>query len=96
MNDARQSRAWKRLRAHWAALVVAGAVPCARCGHLIEPGQPWDLGHPEGLSHAEHGTDETTLRLCRPEHAYCNRAAHKAGSGTKARIVSPPSDGGLW
>ena len=26
-------------------MVEAGMARCARCGELIEPGTPWDLGH---------------------------------------------------
>jgi hypothetical protein len=26
-------------------MVEAGLVRCARCGELIEPETPWDLGH---------------------------------------------------
>jgi len=32
-------------RARWVPAVAAGAVPCRRCGYLIQPGQSWDLGH---------------------------------------------------
>ena len=45
-------------------MVAAGLVNCARCGELIEPGTPWDLGH------ADDGLDYNG-----PEHAYCNRSA---------------------
>lgn len=44
---------------------ATGTVACARCGRLIEPGQPWDLGHVDG--------DKT--RYTGPEHQDCNRAA---------------------
>jgi hypothetical protein len=65
------------LRALGITLVVAGSVLGAgalsvveRCGELIEPGTPWDLGHVDG--------DRT--RYAGPEHRYCNRATatHKA------------------
>ena len=36
---------------------------CARCGHPIEPGTPWDLGHVDG--------DKT--RYQGPEHQRCSR-----------------------
>jgi hypothetical protein len=45
-------------------LVEAGCVRCARCGELIRPGEPWDLGH-----------DDVDRSQCSgPEHARCNRA----------------------
>jgi hypothetical protein len=31
-----------------APMVEAGMVRCARCGELIRPGEPWDLGHLDG------------------------------------------------
>ena len=33
------------LRRRFAALVEAGLASCWRCGYLIAPGEPWDLGH---------------------------------------------------
>ena len=57
--------AHQRLRARLAPIVATGTVACARCGRLIEPGQPWDLGHVDG--------DKT--RYTGPEHQDCNRAA---------------------
>jgi hypothetical protein len=58
--------------------VAAGVVPCARCGELIGPGAPWDLGHLDG----------DRSRYAGPEHSSCNRstARHRA-----VRVV--PSDG---
>lgn len=32
-------------RRRWVPLVNAGLVNCWRCGKLIIPGTPWDLGH---------------------------------------------------
>jgi hypothetical protein len=50
-------------------LVASGSVRCARCGELIAPDEPWDLGHVDG--------DPT--RYQGPEHRRCNRAtaAHR-------------------
>lgn len=58
-----------RLRRQWKPKVEAGIVNCARCGELIEPGTPWDLGHVDG--------DKT--RYQGPEHLKCNRGT--AGHG---------------
>ena len=32
-------------RKRWAAIVATGRVPCARCGRLIRPFEPFDLDH---------------------------------------------------
>ena len=39
-------------------------VRCARCGELIEPGPPWDLGHVDGTERQVYSG---------PEHRRCNR-----------------------
>jgi hypothetical protein len=57
--------AHQKLRARLAPIVAAGGVRCARCGHPIIPGTPWDLGH------ADH--DRTVYTG--PEHRRCNRGA---------------------
>lgn len=51
-------------RARLAPTVTRGRTRCAKCGHLIDPGTPWDLGH----------TDDRTA-WTGPEHLRCNRAA---------------------
>lgn len=56
----------QQLRQAWAPKVAAGAVPCARCGELIEAGTPWDLGHRDGSGKREYAG---------PEHRACNRQA---------------------
>jgi len=58
-----------------APMVEAGLARCARCGELIEPGSPWDLGHVDG--------SERKL-ISGPEHRSCNRAT----STHRARRVS--------
>lgn len=60
----------QRTRERWAPKVAAGLVSCARCGGLIVPGTPWDLGHVDG--------DKS--RYAGPEHRGCNRATarHRA------------------
>lgn len=67
-------RAHRRIRAHWALRINAGAhVDCWRCGQPIAPTEPWDLGHDD---------DRTITRG--PEHArQCNRSAAGKASHTR-------------
>ena len=51
-------------RKRWKPEVDAGRVACARCGRLIAPGEPWDLGH----------DDHDRSIYTGPEHRRCNRA----------------------
>lgn len=74
--------AHRRERARWVPLVARGGVICWRCGHLIVPGMPWDLGHDDN--------DRSVYRG--PEHAgRCNRAAgaRKANArrGQRAALI---------
>jgi hypothetical protein len=52
------------LRRQLAPLVATGQVRCARCGELIPPGAPWDLGHDDHDRRVYVGA----------EHRRCNRA----------------------
>jgi hypothetical protein len=63
------------LRAELAVVVAAGEVECARCGRLIHPWEPWDLGHVDG----------DRSRYAGPEHRRCNRAT--AGRGRPRRMT---------
>lgn len=63
-DNVRYGRAHRARRAHWKEAVAAGRVPCANCGELITPGQPWDLGHTPGGGPRDYRG---------PEHATCNR-----------------------
>ena len=54
----------QRIRAFFARAVNSGQVLCSRCGQLIAPGEPWDLGHLDG----------DRSRYSGPEHRRCNRA----------------------
>lgn len=54
----------QQLRRQVARLVDAGGAKCARCGVLIAPDEPWDLGH----------DDHDRSLYSGPEHRRCNRA----------------------
>ena len=55
----------RRRRAKFARRIERGEFPiCPRCGLGIGPDDLWDLGH-----------DDIDLRIERPEHRACNRAA---------------------
>lgn len=54
----------QRLRARWAPVVAAGGATCWRCGQVIRPGQPWDLGHTPGSGKRMYSG---------PQHTACNR-----------------------
>lgn len=68
----------QRLRAYWAPQVAAGRVVCWRCGEVIRPGEPWDLGH----------NDADRTKYEGPEHrGRCNRSVggRKGAEVTNAR-----------
>jgi len=83
------NRQWARLRLPWRErLIVEGGLPCPRCGKLILPGEPWDLGH-QGTPRAL-GADDSDLA---PEHRSCSRSAGgKLGHQLRAegRVPAPP------
>jgi hypothetical protein len=64
---------WKhqQMRARFEREVAAELVACARCGRLITPGEPWDLGHDDFDRSVHRG----------PEHRACNRATAGRWSG---------------
>lgn len=64
----------QRVRAQLIPLVAAGGVVCARCGRLISPGVPWDLGH-----------TEDRRAYTGPEHRRCNRS-EGGRRGGRARL----------
>jgi hypothetical protein len=73
--------AHKALRARWAERIAHGGVSCTRCGLLILPGEPFDLGH----------DDYDRSRWTGPEHPRCNRGApsrRRRGVRRVARFVS--------
>ena len=69
--------AHRALRKRLAPLVASGQMRCARCGGVIHPGEPWDLGHADGSRTRYHGA----------EHAACNRGASRVG-GTPDAVKS--------
>ncbi|MEX0426891.1 hypothetical protein AB3X52_04595 [Nocardioides sp. DS6] len=93
MSDPRSTRTWRRARAAWAPVVAAGGVACRRCGAVLTPGEPWDLGHPEE-AHGRAPLTPELLAACRPEHVRCNRSAGGRGNTPTAIVTAPP--GVLW
>lgn len=67
-------------RARWLPTVKRGETECSRCCYLIEPDEPWDLGHSD---------DRTTWTG--PEHRDCNRAdgARKRNAGRRRSEPAP-------
>lgn len=60
-----------RLRARWKRIIATSLVVCRRCNEPIEPGSPWDLGHPPERPYALDPSDMSDLA---PEHRTCNRS----------------------
>jgi hypothetical protein len=69
--------AHQRLREFYAPLVLSGQQLCARCGRLIAPGEPWDLGHVDG----------DRSRYSGPEHRWCNRSTALRRSWQPAAVA---------
>jgi hypothetical protein len=85
----------QQLRRVWAARVKAGEVSCGKCGKLIHPNAPFDLGHP---------WDRKDLPPA-PWHRSCNRSyaasitkkrrqAERAGAAIPA--AQPPMKWSRW
>jgi hypothetical protein len=55
----------RKLREQSKRKVDQGVVLCVRCGRLISPDEPWDLGHHDFDRRVHSG----------PEHVSCNRSA---------------------
>ena len=68
-------RAHDEERKRWAPKVDAGLVDCRRCDEPLEPGRPWDLGHP----------DQDCPKPKAPEHLVCNR---RAGGRNGAKVTN--------
>jgi hypothetical protein len=61
-------------------MVEAGMVRCARCGELIKPGEPFDLGHVDGSGKTLYSGIE---------HRKCNRATAKHKKERERRWSRP-------
>ena len=68
-------REHRQLRKQVKPQVEAGWVTCWRCGKLIQPGEPWDLGHDD--------VDRSIYRGA--EHAKCNRGTAGRVSQRRSR-----------
>lgn len=53
----------RRLRRQIDRTVKGGFARCARCGNMIDPDEPWDLGH----------DDSDPTKYSGAEHRRCNR-----------------------
>jgi hypothetical protein len=64
--------------------VEAGVVRCARCGELIEPGTPWDLGHVDGTKRKVYSG---------PGHRRCNRqtSTHRVRKVSRRWVAATPA-----
>jgi hypothetical protein len=73
--------------------VATGAVRCARCGGLIAPSEPFDLGHDDEARVRKTGGRMIGLY---PEHQRCNRAAAADLTNGRVRyreeVEVPPED----
>jgi hypothetical protein len=61
--------AHKRMREQVKRTVNAGGAVCWRCGQLIAPTEPWDLGH------RDHPRAKVLGLYAGPEHRDCSRTA---------------------
>lgn len=79
----RYGSAHDKARRSWEPKVARGDIACARCGNLIEPGEPWDLDH----------DDSDRTRYLGPSHASCNRAtsAHRVARESRGPLVERTS-----
>lgn len=71
-------------RSRWKTLVDTGTTTCWRCGQLIDPTKPWDLGH-------QPGTDPLERRYAGPEHIGrdCPAGGNRATKRSSRRPPEP-------
>jgi hypothetical protein len=69
----------RRRRRRWKIQVDQGLVLCWRCGKLIRPDEPWDLGH----------SDVDRSLWTGPEHTRCNRATNSRARRRRGRSPGP-------
>jgi len=70
-----------RIRAQLARTVATGTAVCWRCGGVIDPREPWDVGHITGRA---NGGNDNPANLA-PEHAVCNRRAGQVEGQARRR-----------
>lgn len=70
--------AHQRMREYWRPIVAGGRVACARCGRIIGPGDPWDLGH----------DDHDRSKYSGPECQRCNRGTKGRHRDPKPRPLT--------
>jgi hypothetical protein len=87
------SRHWKHARAEWEALLRFNPAPCWRCGKMIEPGEPWHLGH---LTPYALGGSDAELA---PEHQRCSVVAGgrlRVALAASRRVLTADDGGQLF
>ena len=86
----------KRLRRLWESRVASGDVACARCGRLIVPGSPWDLGHADFDRSVYTGrAQKMQPRNGRPQ-GQRRSPSEVSGSGRRVIAVDDPARGVFW
>lgn len=75
--------AWHRLRRSFA---MSLPLPCWRCGQLIRPGEPWDLGH--RIDRRDGGT----IAQAWPEHRHRTELC-EGNRSAGARLSSAVANG---
>jgi hypothetical protein len=68
------SWAHQKARQRWKVVIADEPVLCVRCGLIIDPDEPWDLGH----------LDRDQARYAGPEHRFCNRSSR---SGPQTQVA---------
>jgi hypothetical protein len=83
----------QKLRAEWAPRVAAGRVNCWRCGRLIRPGEPWDLGHDDNDRTLYRGPEH---RLRTPWCIGNRRAGAKKGNRLQRQALAKATQPSIY